>query len=147
MRIVPGFAVLLALCCGAALAEAPGGGLPTAAMLAERAGKRFPQPVRVGDLIGRDVLQPEEAQPVLGRVLAVVRRPDGGVDVVVLEGTTLGLGGRPVAVPIEAVALLGEHVALLDYTPAQLSGLPTASAGVSLPAAETIRVGLVKPFH
>jgi hypothetical protein len=121
--------------------------LPTAGVLAERAGKRFPQPVRVADLVGRDVLQPEESQPVLGRVQWLARRADGGVDIVIRTGATLGVGGRPVAVPIEAVALLGEHVALLDYSPAQLAALPTALPGAVIPGSETIKVGLVKPFH
>jgi hypothetical protein len=70
-----------------------------------------------------------------------------GVDIVIRTGATLGVGGRPVAVPIEAVALLGEHVALLDYSPAQLAALPTALPGAVIPGSETIKVGLVKPFH
>ena len=122
-------------------------GLPTAATLAERAARRFPQPVRVGDLVGRDVLAPVESQPVLGRVDRLARRADGGTDVVIRAGTTLGRGGRPVAVPIEAVALLGEHVALIDYSPDQLAGLPTAQPGPALAPGDSVKVGLVKPFH
>ncbi len=116
---------------------------------AERAARRFPQPVRVGDLIGRKVLEAREDQPVLGRVAALARRSDGGADVIVSLGGWLGLGAHTVAVPVEAVGLLGEHVALLDVTPDQARALPRfdlASAPVIGPD-EVIRVGLVKPFH
>lgn len=144
MPIISRLALLLAVTSVPAFAQSA---LPTPAVLAERTAKRFPQPVRVADLLGRNVLQPEESQPVLGRVQSLTRRPDGGVDIVIRTGTTFGMGGRPVAVPIEAMALLGEHVALLDYSPAQLAALPTAQPGTAIPPTETIKVGLVKPFH
>lgn len=114
-----------------------------------RAARRFPQPVRVGDLIRRRVLRPVERQDVLGRVAGVVRRPDGAILVVVEEGGFLGRGARPVAVPVEAVALLGEHVALMDLTPAQLKALPTfhPAGATAVPLDEMIRIGLVRPFH
>jgi hypothetical protein len=123
--------------------------LADAATLAARAAKRYPQPVRVGDLIGRDVLQPLESQPILGRVSEIVRRPDGGLDFVIAFGGFLGFGSRPIAVPSDAMALLGEWVAVLDFTPAQLATFPTADLGAftPLPADTTIRVGLTKPFH
>ena len=121
---------------------------PSLATLQEQAAKRFPQPVRVGDLIGHDVLAPAESQPVLGRVAAVTRRADGGLDVIVRLGGLLGIGARPIAVPVEAVALLGEHVALLGLTPAQLDALPTApTPSAPLPPDTSIKVALVKPFH
>lgn len=127
------------------LAAAPGPGLPT---LAERTAKRFPQPVRVGDLIGRQVLEPTEAQHVLGRVGTIVRHADGSLAVIVRFGGVLGIGTRPIAVPVEAVALMGEYVAILDFTPDQLEGFPTsADAGPSLAPDDVIRVGLAKPFH
>jgi hypothetical protein len=120
----------------------------TRAEYAAKAARRFPQPVRVGDLIGRDVLEPKERQSVLGRVVAVRRGEDGGVDMLVRSGGVLGIGGRVVAVPIEAMALLGEHVALMDITPDQLAKLPAApDRGQDVPADEMIRVGLVRPFH
>ncbi len=115
----------------------------------ERAARRFPQPVRVGDLIDRKVLEPRENQPVLGRVAALSRRPDGGADVVIRLGGWLGFGAHDVAVPVEAVGLLGEHLALLDVTPEQARALPRfdlAAAPIIAPD-EVIRVGLVKPFH
>ncbi|MEE7491942.1 hypothetical protein [Methylobacterium oryzae] len=130
--------------------------------MADRAAGRFPQPVRVGDLPGRFLLQPEESQPVLGRVTGLVRRDDGGADAIVrLDGvlglTRLGLqplawsgvGARLVAVPVEAVALLGEYVALMGMTPERLRALPTFAPGsaTAIPPGETLRIGIVRPFH
>lgn len=118
------------------------------------AARRFQQPVRAGDLLGRQVLRPIEQQTVLGRVDGVARRADGAVLVVV--GTrdagwrgTLGLGARPVAVPAEALALLGEYLALMDLTPGQLLALPTfdPAGAAPVPPDDTIRMGLVRPFH
>lgn len=111
------------------------------------AAKRYPQPVSVGDVVGRTVLEPVEAQPVLGRVRAVVRRPDGALALVVSEGGLLGVGTRTVAVPLHATALLGEYVALMDLTPEQLHALPTAVPEAALPSDTMIRMGLVRPFH
>ena len=131
--------VALVLVAGTALAQSPSG----------QAARRFPQPVRVGDLVDRKLLEPKESQPVLGRVTDIVRELDGGTRFVVRIGGWLGLGGRSVAIPAEAVALLGEHVALVDVTPGQLQALPTLDpASVrSIPPDERIRVGVVRPFH
>jgi hypothetical protein len=125
------------------------GTLPSAATLAERAAKRFPQPVRVGDLIGRQVLRPIEAQTVLGRVASLTRGADGGIMVVISTGGVLGFGTRLIAVPVEAVALLGEYVSVLDFTPEQLEAFPTfgATNAMVISPDERIRVGLTKPFH
>jgi hypothetical protein len=130
--------------------------------MAARAARRFPQPVRVGDLAGRLLLQPEESQPVLGRVTGLVRRGDGTIEVVTrLDGAWglgwlglrqvdwSGFGPRLVAVPVEAVALLGEHVALMGLMPEGLRALPTFAPGSAgeIPPDATIRVGIVRPFH
>lgn len=134
----------------------------TAPEMAGRAANRSPQPVRVGDLAGRFLLQPEESQPVLGRVTGLVRGGDGAVAVTVRLDGALGLdwlglrpvawsgfGSRLVAVPVEAVALLGEHVALMGLTPERLRALPTFApdAGTEIPPDETLRIGIVRPFH
>ena len=78
------------------------------------AGRRFPQPVRVGSLIGHAVLRPVESQDVLGKVDRLIRRKDGGVDVVVDYGGLFGLGARPIAVPIEAMVVLGDVMEIVD---------------------------------
>jgi hypothetical protein len=140
----------LAACLLAALLLAA----PVRAQEATQAAQRFPQPVRVGDLIHRQVLRPVEWQTVLGRVDGVARRSDGAVLVVVDARDAgwrgaLGLRARPVAVPSDALALLGEHLALMDLTPEQFRALPTFDpAGTApVPPDDTIRMGLVRPFH
>ena len=127
---------------------------PVRAQESAQAARRFPQPVRVGDLIHRQVLRPIEQQTVLGRVDGVARRADGAVLIVVDARDAgwrgaLGLGARPVAVPSDALALLGEHLALMDLTPDQLRALPTfdPTGTAQVPPDDTIRMGLVRPFH
>lgn len=117
--------------------------------LAEAAERRFPQPVRVGDLVGRRVLQPLESQPTLGWVHAVVKQPDGSIDVIVDYGGTFGFFARPIAVPVDAMALLGQYMEVLDFTPQQLNQFKTfdRSDASPLPADDTIRVGLARPSH
>ena len=139
--------IALFLLAGPAWAQpASGTDLPA---LAAATAKRFPQPVRVGDLLGQDVIAPIEAQPVLGHVASITRRPDGGLSMVIRYGGAFGLFGRAIAVPIEAVALVGPSVTIKGFTPDQLDRFPTI--GFPAPAAlgpnETISVGLVRPFH
>jgi hypothetical protein len=145
--VMAGVMLVAALLGGAALAQGAPPPLPSRAALAAQAAKRFPQPVRAGELAGRTLLQPIEAQPVLGRVETLARAADGGVDAIVRTGTVLGFGGRLVAVPVEAVALLGEYVALTGYTPAQLEGLDAVARPAGLPPGETVGIGLIRPFH
>ena len=136
-----------ALCAGPVLAQETAS--PASHGLAQQAAERFPQPVRVGSLIGRRVLQPTESQPVLGRVRAVTRRADGGLDMIVQFGGFLGLGARPIAVPVEAVALLGEYVAVVGFTPGQLKTFPSVAGwGANTVGPDSIiHVGVVRPFH
>ncbi len=135
---------LLLSCAALAQPSAPSG-----ASLAMEAAQRFPQPVRVGDLIDRTVLRPVESQPVLGHVARVVRSGDGAVLVVIAFGGLFGLGARPIAVPVDAMALLGADMEIVGFTPAQLRGFPTFDAAGSVPVApdDTIRVGLARPSH
>ena len=117
--------------------------------LSAAAARRFPQPVRVGDLLGKDVLKPVESQPVLGHVAAVVHRPDGGLDVIIHYGGLFGAGSHPIAVPAEAIALVGPSVAAVGFTPEQLDRFPAVPfphAGTLGPN-EEIRLGIVRPFH
>ena len=128
----------------------PGGMPPPPGMsLAESAAMRFPQPVRVGDLHGRDVLRPVESQDVLGRVRRLVRDRDGQIMVVVDFGGFLGFGSRPIAVPVDAMVLLGQDMEIVAFTPEQLRQFPTFSpSGAADLADDTIiKVGLAKPSH
>jgi hypothetical protein len=128
----------------------PGGMPPPPGMsLAESTAMRFPQPVRVGDLIGRDVLRPVESQQVLGKVRRLVRDRDGHIMVVVDFGGFLGFGSRPIAVPVNAMVLLGKDTEIVAFTPEQLRQFPTFSAsGTTDIANDTIiRMGLAKPSH
>lgn len=142
-----GFAVLaLSLGGGSALgqnAKPPEMSPATAAM------RRFPQPVRAGDLIGRAVLQPTESKPVLGRVTQIVWSTDGAVQVVVAYGGRFGIGARPIAVPLEAMVVLGTDLEILDFTPDQLRDFPTFDSLGTTPVTpgDTIRVGLARPSH
>jgi hypothetical protein len=122
---------------------------PDAAGLAAAAARRFPQKVRVGDLLHRDVLRPVESQTVLGTVRSVVRDGAGQLEIVVAFGGVLGFGARPIAVPVDAMALVGDVMEVVAFTPQQLRAFPTFSAaGTTVLAPDTvIRVGLAKPSH
>jgi PRC-barrel domain len=128
----------------------PGGMPPPPGMnLAQSTAMRFPQPVRVGDLIGRDVLRPVESQDILGWVHGLVRERDGQIMVVVDFGGFLGFGSRPIAVPVDAMVLLGQDMEIVAFTPEQLRQFPTFSAsGTTDVTSDTvIKVGLAKPSH
>ncbi len=121
---------------------------PPGVDLATFAAKRFPQPVRVGDLIHRTVLQPTESRSVLGHVVRVIRLDDGGYAIVIRYGGIFGIGGRDIAVPLDAMVLLGVELEVLDLTPDQLSRLPSyGGAGQVLGADEIIHMGLAHPSH
>jgi hypothetical protein len=128
----------------------PGGMPPPSGMsLAESTAMRFPQPVRVGDLLGREVLRPVESQDILGRVRGLVRDRDGRIMVVLDFGGFLGFGARPIAVPVDAMVLLGQDMEIVAFTPDQLRQFPTFSpSGTTDVADDTIiKVGLAKPSH
>jgi hypothetical protein len=131
--------ICLALLLAGPMLRAQAPAAPPGTDSASRAAQRFPQPVRAGDLIGRRVLEPVESRNVVGRVSAVVRRADGRI----------GLGGRRIAVPSEALALLGAELEILGYTPAELDRLPTFDGGgtVGIAPDDTIRMGLARPSH
>lgn len=117
--------------------------------LAEIASDRYPQPVVVGTLIHDTVLQPLESQPILGYVRKVVQAPDKTICIVVDYGGFLGFGARPIAVPVDAMAILGRYMEILEFTPKQLDRFPTYEDGQDKPVAldTTIRVPLAKPSH
>ena len=150
-RTLSGLALLVAVA-GVAHAQSatPGGMPPPSGMsLAESAAMRFPQPVRVGDLLHRDVLRPVESQEVLGRVRAVVRDSSGSILVVIDFGGFLWFGSRAIAIPIDAMVLVGNDMEVVAYTPAQLRKFPTFEpAGTTAVSDDAvIKVGLAKPSH
>lgn len=89
----------------------------------ERMNARFPQKVRAGDLIGIPIQDYDDR--ILGHVTEVVRKPDGRIVLVMPEGGWLWRRGRPVAIPIEAVAILARHINLLDIPREDVPKLPT----------------------
>ena len=133
-----------------AQSQTPGGMPPPAGMsLAESAAMRFPQPVRVGSLLHRSVLEPVESQKLLGTVEQIVRGKDGAIQVVIAYGGFLGFGARPIAVPVDAMVLVGEVMEVAAYTPEQLRSFPTFLPGAATPLDPdaVIKVGLAKPSH
>lgn len=134
----------------AAQSPMPGGMPPPLGMsLARSAAMRFPQPVLVSDLLHRLVLQPVESQNILGRVRDVVRNAKDEVMIVMNLGFFYGYGGRLIAVPIDAMVLLGQDMEVVAYTPKQLAKFPTfVPTGTSEVSGDTVlRVGLAKPSH
>ncbi len=135
---------------GTALAQshAPAGlPPPTGMSLAQSAAMRFPQPVRVGSLIGEDVQEPLESHVVLGTVRALVREADGRIDVVLRYGGWFG--SRPIAVPLDAMVVVGQVMEIVAYKPPQLRRFPTflPAGSTPLPPDAIVRVGLAKPSH
>jgi hypothetical protein len=94
---------------------------PTVLSPEEKMAQRFPQPVKVGDLINLPVLDWRDST--IGYVGDVVRTPEGKIQLIVPYRARLGWlrcggycdwGRRPVAVPLETVAILGRQIAALD---------------------------------
>ena len=110
----------------------------------EKMARRFPQPVRVGFLVGLPVI--DERNATLGRVRDVVRTPEGKLRLVMPYGGLFGIGGRAIAIPIEAVAMLGHQVAAVDMPRAALELAPTwyGTGDQPLGPDEVIRVGLTR---
>jgi hypothetical protein len=136
--------LLLSIRAAMAQDEAPADTSPADAMK-----KRFPQPVVVGTLIGRTVLEPLESQPILGHIDRVVRVDNDKIKVVMRYGGVLGFGTRPIAVPVEAMALLGEYMEVVGVKPEQLATFPTYDGAGATPLAPDaiIEVGLARPSH
>lgn len=114
---------------------------------AAKMARRWPQKVRVDALIGLPVN--DDRDRMLGRVEQVVRAPDGALRLIVAYNRTFSWFGwftRPVAVPIEVVALYGRQLASLDMQPGAWAIAPTWTAGPEQPLAgdEVIRVALTK---
>lgn len=114
---------------------------------AEKMARRWPQKVLVGALVGLPVN--DDGDRTLGLVERVVRAPDGGIKLIVDYNRTFGWFGwftRPVAVPIEVVAIYGKQIASIDMQPDAYAKAATWTRGqeVDLPRDETIRIALTK---
>jgi hypothetical protein len=82
----------------------------------------------------------------LGHVTQVVRSAEGKIRLIVSYSKWFGWFGRPVAVPIEAVAILGRQIASLEMQPAEYEKAPTWMAGTDqpVPASEIIRIAVTR---
>ena len=98
----------------------------------------------VGDLIGLPMLDDNDVT--LGRVERVVRTPEGKIRLIVGYSQWFGWFGRPVAVPIEVVAILGRQIASLDMPPAEYAAAPTWAAGrdMAVPDDDIIRIAITR---
>jgi hypothetical protein len=117
----------------------------------QRMARRFPQPVQVGFLIGLPVLDGDDAT--IGYVTEVVRTAEGKIQLIVpyatrfgwlRNGTFVDRWRRPVAVPIETVAILARHVLALEMSREDFDGAPTFSVGSAPPidTGEKIQIAL-----
>jgi hypothetical protein len=115
--------------------------------------RRFPQPVRVGFLIGLPVLDWNDST--IGYIQQVVRTPEGKIQLIVPYSPWFGWvrnGGfvdrwrRPVAVPIETVAILARQVDALEMLPKDFDAAPTfmPSQAVPVPNDEHIRIAITR---
>jgi hypothetical protein len=110
----------------------------------QKMAKRFPQPVRVSFLLGLPVL--DENSSIMGHVYAVVRTPQGKLQLVMPIGGFLGFGARLVPIPIEIVGMLGAQVAVVDMPGDRFMSSPTwiSSRAKPLDPSETIRVAITR---
>jgi hypothetical protein len=117
----------------------------------QRMAQRFPQKARVGFLIGLPVL--DENDSTIGYITDVVRTRDGKIALVVPYYGWLGWvsnGGlidrwrKPVAVPIETVAILARQVNALEFTREDFEDAPVfqKTSSVSLDPNEEILIAL-----
>ena len=74
----------------------------------------------------------------------VARTPKGKIELIVSYSKWFGWFGRPVAVPIEAVAILARQLDSVEMKPDEYEKAPTWSQGENqiLPESHTVRVAL-----
>jgi hypothetical protein len=110
----------------------------------QKMAKRYPQPVRVSFLLGLPVL--DEKSSIIGYVHAVVRTPQGKLQLVMPLGGFFGFGSRLVPIPIEIVGMLGAQVAVVDMPGDRFMSSPTwtSSRAKPLDPGETIRVAITR---
>jgi len=117
----------------------------------EKMQARFPQPVKVGHLIGLPVL--DGGDSTIGYVKDVVKDPEGKISLIVpyakwfgwaRDSSLLARDRRPVAVPIEAVAILALQIDALDMDREAFDKAPTwsPSKAQSLAPDQTIKIAV-----
>lgn len=117
----------------------------------EKMQARFPQPVMTGHLIGLPVL--DGGDSTIGYVQQVVKGPDGKIKLIVpyakwfgwaRDGGFLARGRRPVAVPIETVAILARQINALDMERDAFDKAPTWTPGGAqpIPTNEIIKIAV-----
>jgi ribosomal 30S subunit maturation factor RimM len=104
--------------------------------------RRFPQAVRVGDLVGLPLL--DERDVTIGRIAQVVSDAAGNILLIVPYGDWTAWRKRPVAVPVEVVAMLGRQVAAIDMPRAEFDAAPdwTGKPAAVLGPDDIVRVAL-----
>jgi hypothetical protein len=101
-----------------------------------------------GDLLHRAVLEPVESRRILDHVDRVVRLDGGKEAIVMIFGGFLGFGKHRIAVPVEAMVLLGRKLEVLDFTAQQLGGFPAYGGTGNVLGADAItHMGLAHPSH
>jgi hypothetical protein len=119
----------------------------------QKMSRRFPQPIRVGALLGLPVLDWRDST--IGFITQVVRTPAGKIELIVPYRSWLGWlpsgrlfdwGRRPVAVPLETVAILARQVAALDMSREQFDAASSFAASHAAPlgADETIQIAITR---
>ena len=114
---------------------------------AARMARRWPQPARVGFLVGLPMLDDDDRT--LGFVTQVVKSPEGAIKLIVAYNRTVGWFRwftRPVAVPIEVVAIFGRQIGSVDMEPPAYAAAPTWVAGrdVALPGDDHVLIALMR---
>jgi hypothetical protein len=110
----------------------------------QRMQRRFPQPVKAGFLIGLPVLDYEDFT--LGHVRKVVRTAENKILLIVAYGRWFTWSKRPVAVPIETVAILGRQINALEMLPEDFDKAPTwnDAGGQGIAVDATIQIAISK---
>ena len=109
--------------------------------------KRFPQSVRAGDLVGLPVLDDDDST--IGYVREVARTAKGKIVLIVPYSAWFGWartekGKRPVAVPIDSVAILARQINAVDMPRSDFDEAPSwnPDQGKTLPAEEKTLIAL-----
>jgi hypothetical protein len=121
--------------------------------LEQKMQRRYPQPIRAGDLVGLPML--DWLDSTIGFIQQVVRTPAGKIQLIVLYRQRFGFirgggifdwGRRPVAVPLEAVAILARQVNALDMSRKEFDAAPTfdASQAAVVSANEMISIAIAR---